>query len=92
MNGRETLGDSVSFSGTIIPLQEKRNPHDFDYKGYLQSQGIQAQIRLDQLHQLQANRNLFEWIWWREKALNLADLNFDKQTAPIAKALFIVFK
>lgn len=87
-----TLGDSVHFTGTIIPIQEKRNPHDFDYKAYLQSQDIQAQIRLEKMHHLQPNTKILEWVWWREKALILVDQNFDSQTAPIAKALLVGFK
>ena len=28
-------GDSLLFSATVIPISEKRNPHQFDYKKYL---------------------------------------------------------
>lgn len=91
-DAHETPGDSVYFTGTIIPIQEKRNPHDFDYEGYLKSQGIETQIRLDHLHQLTPNSKISEWVWWREKALNLVNQNFDDQTAPIAKALLVGFK
>ncbi len=90
--GEATLGDKVSFSGTIIPISEKRNPLDFDYKAYLHSQGISAQFKLDSLHQAQPNSNPAEWMWWRERALELVDKNFDAQTSPIAKALLVGYK
>jgi competence protein ComEC len=87
-----TLGDSVKFSGTIIPVSEKRNPQGFDYKAYLKSQGISAQIKIDNLHSITPNNNIAEWVWWREHALALVDQNFDAQTAPIAKALLVGYK
>ncbi|MEX0846046.1 MAG: ComEC/Rec2 family competence protein, partial [Balneolaceae bacterium] len=87
-----TLGDEVFLSGTIIPISGKRNPEDFDYKQYLKSQNIHAQIRLDSLHQITSNNRIFEWVWWREKALGLVDQNFNEKTAPIAKALLVGYK
>ncbi|MGN8225548.1 DNA internalization-related competence protein ComEC/Rec2 [Gracilimonas sp. BCB1] len=90
--GNVTLGDQVRFSGTIVPISEKRNPLDFDYKAYLQSRGISVQIKLDSLHHLQPNTKRAEWVWWRERALKLVDKNFDTQTSHIAKALLIGYK
>ena len=90
--GRATLGDRVSFSGNIIPISEKRNPKQFDYKDYLASQNIFAQIQIDSLISITPNNNIAEWIWWREQALELVDQNFDTQTAPIAKALLVGYK
>lgn len=92
ISAKATLGDLVSFSGTIIPISEKRNPEEFDYKSYLESQGISAQIKAEALHRLTPNTEIAEWIWWREQALNLVDKNFSEETAPIAKALLIGFK
>lgn len=87
-----TLGDSIVFTGTIIPISEKRNPQAFDYKGYLLSQGIEAQIRNDSLIQITENSSISELVWWREKALELAEKNFNETTAPIAKALLLGYK
>lgn len=89
---KPTLGDEVVFTGTIIPISEKRNPQDFDYKGYLQSQGISVQIKAVEQHKIIPNDELTEWVWWREKALDLVDKNFNEATAPIAKALLIGYK
>ncbi|MEQ8524360.1 DNA internalization-related competence protein ComEC/Rec2 [Gracilimonas sp.] len=90
--GKATLGDRVKFTGTIIPISEKRNPHDFDYQAYLRSQGFSAQIKLNSSFTITPNKNLSEWVWWRERALELVDKNFDDQTAPIAKALLVGYK
>lgn len=89
---KATLGDHVFLSGMIIPISEKRNPQDFNYKQYLDSQGISAQIKAEKLIKIVANNSISEWIWWREQALNLVDKNFSEETAPIAKALLVGFK
>ncbi|MDR9415691.1 MAG: DNA internalization-related competence protein ComEC/Rec2 [Gracilimonas sp.] len=87
-----TLGDHISLSGTLIPISEKRNPKAFDYKSYLQSQGITAQVKAETLNGYTPNSRITEWIWWREQALTLVEKNFNEETAPIAKALLIGFK
>ncbi|HET8865655.1 MAG TPA: DNA internalization-related competence protein ComEC/Rec2 [Gracilimonas sp.] len=92
LSEQPTLGDQVIFSGTLIPISEKRNPRDFDYKSYLKSQGISAQIKAKNLNEIIPNNELNEWVWWREKALALVDKNFEKETAPIAKALLVGYK
>lgn len=92
LNSKATLGDHVALKGMIIPISEKRNPEDFNFRQYLESQGISAQIKADELIRLAPNDNIAEWIWWRERALELVDKNFSEETAPIAKALLIGFK
>ncbi len=87
-----TLGDRVIILGTVIPISEKRNPYEFNYKQYLKSQQIAAQIKATQLYELEPNTAINEWIWWREQALSLVDKNFDAVNAPIAKALLIGYK
>ncbi len=89
---KATIGDKVHFSGTIIPIAEKRNPYEFNYKQYLKSKSISVQIKLNQLRQVTPNRSIFAWVWWREHALKLVEKNFSKETAPIAKALLIGYK
>lgn len=92
VDAEATLGDRVTLSGMIIPISEKRNPQDFNYKQYLESQGISVQIKAKKLVKITPNNAIAEWIWWREQALNLVDKNFSKETAPIAKALLVGFK
>lgn len=85
-------GDKISFTGTIIPISEKRNPYQFDYKSYLNSRGINVQVRLDSLISHEQNDSKLSWNWWRIKALKLVEVNFNKETAPIAKALLLGYK
>jgi competence protein ComEC len=92
VSANATLGDQVVFSGTIIPISGKRNPLQFDYKAYLNSQNISAQIKADSVISITPNSDILEWIWWREQALGLVEQNFDAQTAPIAKALLVGYK
>jgi competence protein ComEC len=87
-----TLGDEISFTGTIIPISEKRNPHDFNYKAYLRSQDISVQVKAEDLIKITPNEKILAWVWWREKALDLVEKNFDAETAPIAKALLVGYK
>ncbi|MDR9417557.1 DNA internalization-related competence protein ComEC/Rec2 [Gracilimonas sp.] len=92
LNQQPTLGDEVEITGILIPISEKRNPEDFDYKGYLKTQGISVQIKANTLLKVTSNTEVLEWIWWREKALDLVDKNFNETTAPIAKALLVGYK
>lgn len=92
LEAQPTLGDQVKVNGTVIPVSEKRNPHEFDYKTYLRSQGISVQIKAEELYEVVPNNEILEWVWWREKALDLVEKNFSKQTAPIAKALLVGYK
>lgn len=85
-------GDELSFIGTIIPISEKRNPNQFDYKSYLENRGISVQVRLDSLLDQKPNTSKLTWNWWRVRALKLVDGNFGKETAPIAKALLLGYK
>lgn len=85
-------GDNVSFNGTIIPISEKRNPYQFDYKSYLEGRGISVQVRLDSLRSQTPVTSKLAWNWWRIRALTLVDKNFNNETAPIAKALLLGYK
>lgn len=87
-----TLGDKVLLNGTILPVNEPRNPGEFDYKAYLKSQNILAQVRVNEILDFKENTSLTEWIWWREKAVSLTESIFDEKTAPIAKALLLGYK
>ncbi len=85
-------GDCISFNGTIIPISEKRNPNQFDYKSYLKRRGISVQVRLDSVRNQNPVTSILAWSWWRIRALTLVDKNFSNETAPIAKALLLGYK
>ena len=91
-DGEFKQGDNIRFSGTVIPVSEKRNPYQFDYRAFLDQREISVQIRLDSLISQSKNNNARTWNWWRVRALKLIDQNFSKETAPVAKALLLGYK
>ncbi|RNC84012.1 MAG: DNA internalization-related competence protein ComEC/Rec2 [Balneola sp.] len=94
LNNPENIqpGDTITFSATLIPVGEKRNPYQFDYKKYLLDQEIRIQVRLDSLISTTINSDKANWYWWRAHALRLIEYNFSADTAPIAKALLLGYK
>lgn len=82
-------GSEIEFTGTLIPVTEMRNPGQFDYKEYLKSKMIFVQVRMDSLITEKEIKGVLHWSWWREEAQKQVDKNFDKETAPIAKALLL---
>lgn len=86
------LGARVSFLATIYPLKAKRNPHQFDYKNYLASQGIYNQAGMDTIFSITPTNKWLSWNVLRQSAIDIIDQNFDSQTAPLAKALLIGYK
>lgn len=85
-------GDLIHLSGMILPKSRKRNPHDFDYQAYLESQGFAASITNGVIHSksMQASTSSRQLI--KNSLLSHIDQLFDKETAPIAKALLLGHK
>ena len=83
------LGDSVLLSGIILPINEKRNPHQFNYQKFLAQKNIHTQIRLDSIYRVAPNTQLLSWNWWRKYASIIIDQNFDTTAQPLAKALLL---
>ena len=86
------LGTRIHFQATVYPLEGKSNPHDFDYKNYLASQGIYTQVGITSILDIQLNDNMLSWNWWRQHALKLIEHNFSKETIAVAKALLLGYK
>jgi competence protein ComEC len=86
------LGSNISFTGTVYPLEEKRNPSQFDYKSYLASKGIYTQVGVQQIHHISPNKRDLSWTFWRHQVLDAIDNNFSTKNASLAKALLIGYK
>lgn len=86
------LGDSLLFSATVIPISEKRNPHQFDYKKYLINKDIHVQLRLDDLLKQSNNQTRVSWNWWQNFTSSIIAINFSKKNQPLAKALLLGHK
>lgn len=86
------VGDSIDFNGTIIPIQEKRNPHQFDYRQFLAIRNIHTQIKVDSIYSIKSNSSIASWNWWQHKATKIIDRNFNDVAQPLAKALLLGYK
>ncbi len=84
-----SMGDTLLLKGTILPINEKRNPHQFNYKKFLAQKNIYTQIRLDSIYRVAPNTQLLSWNWWRNYASTIIDQNFDTTAQPLAKALLL---
>ncbi len=88
-----TLGDHMTFRATVYPLEEPRNPSQFDYKNYLASIGIYTQVGIVRINAIEDQTTRFlSWSFYRQHVLNAINNNFSPQTAPLAKALLIGHK
>ena len=88
-----SLGSHITFSATVYPLEEKRNPAQFDYKNYLASEGIYTQVGIQRFLAISTNPNTtFGWTSLRKQTLDAIDNNFSNQNASLAKALLIGYK
>lgn len=86
------LGNYITFAATVYPLEEKRNPSQFDYKQYLASQGIYTQVGIREINKLSPINKSWSWTILRRYVLQAIDNNFSEQTASLAKALLIGYK
>ncbi|NIT56399.1 MAG: DUF4131 domain-containing protein, partial [Aliifodinibius sp.] len=86
------LGNRITFEGTVYPLEEKRNPSQFNYKQYLASQGIYSHVGIQQIISTTPIHSIWRWSFFRKHVLNTIDGNFSNQSSPLAKALLIGYK
>jgi competence protein ComEC len=86
------LGNRITFEATVYPLEEKRNPSQFDYKQYLASQGIYSQVGIQEIQSITVQNYILQWSHWRQKVLSAIDHNFSAKSNSLAKALLIGYK
>ncbi|MGM0545620.1 MAG: DNA internalization-related competence protein ComEC/Rec2 [Bacteroidota bacterium] len=86
------LGNHITFKATVYPLEEKRNPSQFDYKTYLASQNIYSQVGMQEIRSIAENKNPWRWSYLRRHVIDAIDHNFSKENASLAKALLIGYK
>ncbi|MFO7800478.1 MAG: DNA internalization-related competence protein ComEC/Rec2 [Rhodohalobacter sp.] len=85
-------GSSFRAIVKLYEFPERRNPHDFDYGGWLHSQKIVAHGELSELIEKSTSQAIFSWINLRGYVQKNIDALFDPQIAPMAKALFLGYK
>lgn len=86
------LGDRISFVATVYPLEEIRNPKQFDYKKFLSSQGIYHQAGIDSVISITKNQRWLSWNGQRKTIMKIIEQNFSNDTKALAKALLIGYK
>jgi len=88
------LGSRLHFEATVYPLEDKRNPHQFDYKQYLASQDIFTQVGIDTIRAVKPPSSEQYWNWYsvRQSTIDLINQNFGAATQSLAKALLIGYK
>ncbi|WP_445664175.1 DNA internalization-related competence protein ComEC/Rec2 [Fodinibius sp. AD559] len=86
------LGNKITFEATVYPLEEKRNPSQFNYNQYLASQDIYSQVGIQQIISIIPVHNIWRWSYFRKHVLNAIDTNFSNESASLAKALLIGYK
>jgi len=82
------ISDKLKVVVQIYPLEEIRNPHDFDYKNFLAERDIHVHAGLEQvLYKLQHRQYFMAFL--RSKVNNLIKNNFSPSSEPLATALLL---
>jgi len=88
-NGREIdFSDKINARIRLYAFPEVRNPHEFDYGGWLINQAIFAHGEIEEIYSREPSGNL-GWGTLREFVGNNITRLFGDESAPIAKALFL---
>jgi competence protein ComEC len=85
-------GSSFRAVVRLYEFPERRNPHEFDYGGWLHEQKIVAHGEITELIEKRATSSIFSWTKLRSYVQKNIDAHFDPQIAPMAKALFLGYK
>jgi len=72
----------------LYSFPEVRNPHEFDYGGWLKSRGIVSHGEIERVHSVSKAGGI-GWGIFRSYVQNNIDQMFNEERAPLAKALMI---
>lgn len=82
---------SIEAEIKLYAFPEKRNPHEFDYGGWLLSRSIVAHGELEKVIHSEMGKG-FGWPAIRQHVRSTIDDQFAEEEASLAKALFIGYK
>ena len=81
------VGDIIVINGTFYKPKERRNYKGFDYKEYLQSQGIYGTINSNNIYFLSNKNNIFNQIFLKVK--NIIQNNFNHDISNVLLGIFL---
>lgn len=84
-------GDRFKSTIRIYSFPEHRNPHEFDYSGWLHSRNIAAHGELSEILKVE-EKSMFGWPVIRDFVHASADQLFQRKNAAMAKALLLGHK
>ncbi|PWN05972.1 DNA internalization-related competence protein ComEC/Rec2 [Rhodohalobacter mucosus] len=86
-----SVGDVAELSVRVYSFPEKRNPHEFDYGGWLRQERISMHGEVKSVNQLESYRP-GGWLQLRNRVTENVERQFSKSHIPLAKALFLGMK
>lgn len=84
-----STGAYLQFSGNLQRPESIRNPHQFDYAGYLERQGIHCQIFVSEIHDSSRQAGNSFWLRQRIGMKNGLETLFSAQNAGLARAIIM---
>jgi len=90
-NIRIQSGDRAALSVRVYPFPERRNPHEFDYGGWLRQEGISMHGEVKSVNKLNSGKP-GGWVQLRNRVTENVERQFSETHIPLAKALFLGMK
>jgi len=84
-------GEAIHAEIRLYEFPERRNPHEFDYGGWLLNQGIVSHGEIVNLISSESERSI-SWRPFRSAVQKNVDAIFTGRQAPLAKALILGYK
>jgi competence protein ComEC len=88
-------GDQILFSATLNPLEAPKNPHEFDYKNYLNLHGVYAQCYTQEVKVLRQSSRVLARYTAKARGRLLAligQMNFSAEEIAVASALLLGYR
>ncbi len=92
-DGENRFSEGIQLSATVrlYEFPERRNPHEFDYGGWLIGRRISAHGELKEVKE-QTEESLFGWGYLRNAVHQRSDEIFEGEYSDLAKALLLGYK
>lgn len=85
-------GTALALTATPQKIPDKRNPHDFDVRKWLNDQHVFIQAVGMDIIGVYSQPRWYEWGWWRYHLRSGIESVFRPEQAALAKAILIGFK